>query len=83
MQGQWSINTGSQVGSNLSTPPGSPAQAVEFATPQSAGTESSEGMPLRYRTDEVYDYEYSDYEYSGVCYFVAEEPRDVDEALTE
>jgi hypothetical protein len=86
-QVQWSINPSSSAGSNQSTPPGSPpAQAIEFATPPTGNTMDSEGVPMRFRTienindttDEVHDFEYS-----GVCYFVAEEPRSVDEALDE
>jgi hypothetical protein len=41
---------------------------------------------LRFRTlDNIFDTtnEVSDFEYSGVCYFAAEEPRSVDEALGE
>jgi hypothetical protein len=43
-------------------------------------------VPLRFRTlDNIFDTtnEVSDFEYSGVCYFAAEEPRSVDEALGE
>jgi transposase InsO family protein len=86
-QVQWSINTGSSAGSNDTTPPGTPpTQAIEFATPPTGNTVDSEGMPMRFRTienindtsDEVHGFEYS-----GVCYIAAEEPRNVDEALSE
>ena len=86
-QDQWTPNPSSGAGSNQSTPPGSPpAQAIEFATPPIGNTVDSEGVPMRFRkiqnindtSDEVHDFEYS-----GVCFFAAEEPRSVDEALTE
>ena len=46
----------------------------------------SEGVPLRFRNlENVYDTtdEVHEYEYSGVCYFAAEEPKNVEEALSE
>jgi hypothetical protein len=86
-QVQWSISPSSSAGSNQSTPLGSPpVQAIEFATPQSGDSVDSEGVPRRIRTiDNIYGTtdEVHDFEYSGVCYFAAEEPKSVDEALTE
>jgi len=86
-QVQWSINTGSSAGSNQATPPGSPpAQAIEFVTPPTGNSVDSEGRPLRFRTlQNIHDTtdEIHDFEYSGVCYIAAEEPRSVDEALSE
>ena len=86
-QGKWQINTNSSAGSNQSTPPGSPsAQVVEFATPPTGDTVSSEGVPMRFRTlDNINDTtdEVHDFEYSGLCYLTAKEPRSVDEALNE
>jgi len=49
-QGQWSINADLSAGSNQSTPPGSPAEAIEFATPPTGETVNSEGVPMRFRT---------------------------------
>jgi len=86
-QGQWSVNTGSDAGSNLATPPGSPpAQAVEYATPPTRDAVNSEGVPMKFRTlSNIYDItdEVQNFEYSGLCFLAAEEPRSVDEALSE
>jgi len=86
-QDQWAINDDSSAASNQSTPPGSPAvQEVEFATPPTGESIDSEGVPLRYRTlnnlNDTTD-EIGDFEYSGVCYLAAEEPRSVEAALSE
>ena len=76
-QGQWSVNTGSDAGSNLATPPGSPpAQAVEYATPPTGDEVNSEGVPMKFRTlSNIYD--------TTDEVLAAEEPRSVDEALSE
>lgn len=86
-QVQWSINTDSSAASNQATPPGSPAaQEVEFATPPTGESMNSEGVQLRFRTlDNINDTtdEVNDFEYSGLCYLAAEEPRSVEGALSE
>jgi len=79
-------DTGSDTGSNPATPPGSPVNPVEFVTPQTGESHDSEGVPLRFRTlDNIFDTTQvlSDFEFSGVCLHAAEEPKSVDEALTE
>ena len=82
-QVQWSPNT--EAG--LSTPPASPAApAIGFATPPSGETVDSDGVHQRFRTlENIYDTteEIQHFEYSGVCYIAAEEPRSVDDALKE
>jgi len=82
-QVQWSPNTDA----GLSTPPASPAApAIGFATPQSGETVDSDGVHQRFRTlENIYDTteEIQHFEYSGVCYIAAEEPRSVDDALKE
>ena len=85
-QGAWSINDNMSAVPDQATPPGSPVQAIEFVTPQTGDSVDSEGQPRRIRTlGNIYDTteEVHDYEYSGVCFFAAEEPRSVEEALTE
>ena len=85
-EASWNINTDSQHGSNPSTPQQSAPAQIEFATPQSGESHDSEGVPLRFRTlENIFDTteEVGDFEYSGVCYFAAEEPSSVDEALGE
>jgi hypothetical protein len=85
-QVDWSINTDSQQGSNSSTPQQGGHAQVEFTTPRSGESHDSQGVTLRFRTlDNIFDTtnELSDFEYSGVCYFAAEEPRSVDEVLGE
>ncbi|CAD6257884.1 unnamed protein product [Miscanthus lutarioriparius] len=55
-------------------------------SPQQGSAESSEGVPLRYRsltdlldsTEEIHDFEYS-----GLCLLAADEPVNVESALTE
>lgn len=84
--GEWSVNTGSEA-AQVNTPPGSPAaQGVEFATPPTGESISSDGVPMRFRTiGNINDTteEVTDFEYSGVCYLAAEEPGSVEEALNE
>jgi hypothetical protein len=65
---------------------GSPAQGEGSATPQVGGSSNSEGVQIRYRIlNDLYDTidEVHDFEYSGVCFHAAEEPRSVEEALSE
>jgi hypothetical protein len=86
-QMNWDNNTNSSGGSNMSTPAGSPAgQNIQFSTPPSGESVDSEGRQMRFRTieniNETTD-PLTDFEYSGVCFLAAEEPKDVDEALTE
>lgn len=86
VQGAWQIDDNTDAGLEQLTPPGSPTQGVEFATPQTRNTVDSEGVPRRFRTlenicgtsDEVHDFEYS-----GMCFFATEEPRSVEKALSE
>ena len=84
---QWSVDTESSNTPDLATPPGSPAvQGVEFATPPTGESVDSEGVPMRYKTvSNIFDTtdEMTNLEYSGVCYFAAEEPRSVEAALNE
>lgn len=86
-QSQWSINTESSAGADQSTPPGSPlGQGVEFATPPTRDSVDSDGVPMRFRTvDNLNDTteEIHGFEYSGLCYFAAEEPRSVEQALAD
>jgi hypothetical protein len=78
-QGQW--------GYNEATPPGSPlVQGIQFATPPSGQQVDSEGVEQRFRTVQNLNditKDAQDSEYSGLCYFAAEEPASVDEALKE
>ena len=74
-----------QSGGVLNTPPHTPP-AIQWATPPTGQSADSEGVPLRYRTipdlleatDPV-----ENYNYSGVCFLAAEEPRSLEEAMTE
>jgi hypothetical protein len=62
------------------------APGIEFATPPIEGAVDSDGAPLRFRTvQNINDTtkEGHDFEYSGLCFYAAEEPRSVDEALSE
>jgi len=73
------------------TPPGTPISnlgtpLMQCAMPPSGESMDSEGAPLRYRTivdllDDTEDVQ--DFEYSGLCLVVAEEPRSVQEAMME
>jgi hypothetical protein len=59
---------------------------IQWATPPTGQSADSEGVPLRYRT--IPDLletteEVENYEYSGLCLLAAEEPRSVEEAMTE
>ena len=59
---------------------------TQWAAPPTGQSEDSEGAPLRYRTiPNLLDTteEVQDFEYSGLCLVAAEEPRSVQEALTE
>jgi hypothetical protein len=56
------------------------------AEPQEGGSSNSEGVQIRYRNlNDLYDTtdEVHDFKYSGVCFHAAEEPRSVEEALSE
>jgi hypothetical protein len=87
LQDDWAIDTGSGGASNHATPPGSPAvQGIEFATPLTGESVNSKGVPQRFRTlANINDTtnEITDFEYSGVCYLAAEEPRSIETALNE
>jgi hypothetical protein len=69
------------------TPLGKPtAPDIEFSTPPTEGAVDSYGAPLRFRTvQNINDTteEVHDFEYSGLCFYAAEEPRSVEEALFE
>jgi hypothetical protein len=84
---QWSFNDSPAASAGLSTPPSTlSAPHFQFATPPTDGTMDSEGNALRYRTlQDLNDSteEVHGFEYSGVCFIATEEPRSVDEALTE
>ena len=59
---------------------------TQWAAPPTGQSADSEGAPLRYRTiPNLLDTteEVQDFEYSGLCLVAAEEPRSVQEALTE
>ena len=86
-QVDWSIDDGLDAGPVHATPPGSPVgQGIAFATPPTGESVDSEGVPQRFRilsnlldtTDEL-----TNFEYSGVCYLAAEEPKSVEAALGE
>jgi hypothetical protein len=62
------------------------APNVQFATPPTEGAVDDEGNALIYRTlQDLKDSteEVHGFQYSGVCFVGAEEPRSVDESLTE
>jgi hypothetical protein len=69
--------------SSLDTPP---HQIIQWSTPHTNASKDSDGAPLRYRTmtdlldttDEVHGFEYS-----GICLVAAEEPKTIEEALSE
>jgi hypothetical protein len=85
-QGQRSINMGSNVSPGQATPPGTPlAQGIDFVTPPTESVDSV-GVGLRFRTmQDIIDSidEVQCFEYNGPCYFATEEPRSVEEALSE
>jgi hypothetical protein len=59
---------------------------IQWASPPTGQSVDSEGAPLRYRTivDLLDDTEeIQDFEYSGLCLVAAEEPRSVQEAMSE
>jgi hypothetical protein len=59
---------------------------IQWATPPTGQSVDSEGAPLGYRTiPNLLDTtdELQDFEYSGLCLVAVEEPRSVEEALTE
>jgi hypothetical protein len=61
-------------------------QGIEFATPVTGESVNSKGVPQRFRTlANINDTtnEITDFEYSGVCYLAAEEPRSIETALNE
>jgi len=66
--------------------PGTPGPMIQWATPPTNASEDSDGAPLRFRTIpnllETTE-EMQGFEYSGLCLVAAEEPRMVDEALSE
>lgn len=82
-----------QSGGGMQSPPQTPnstpiqgAPMIQWATPPTGQSEDSEGFPLCYRTiPDLLDStdEIEDFEYSRFCLVAAEEPRSVDEALTE
>jgi hypothetical protein len=85
-QGEWSIDTSSHGGSTPHTPVGRPAHGEFLETPQLEWSSNSEGVPTGYRNiSNLYDTteEIHDFEYSGVCFHAAEEPRSVEVALSE
>jgi hypothetical protein len=86
-QGQESINMGPNASPGQVTPPGTPlAQGIEFVTPPIGESVDSNGVGLRFRTmQDIIDStnEVQGFEYSGLYYFAAEEPRSVEEALSE
>jgi hypothetical protein len=78
-------------GGGSNSPPQTPVPIpgvpmIQWATPPTGQSADSEGVPLRYRTIpnllETTD-ELQDFEYSGFCFMAAEEPRSVEEALSE
>jgi hypothetical protein len=84
---QWSTNIGSEQGAVSMTPPGNlAAPGIEFATLPTEDAVDSDGAALRFRTvQNINDTteEVQGFEYSGLCLYAAEEPRGVDEALSE
>lgn len=84
--GQWS-GIGQPTSPVQSTPePILPAPQIEFATPPTEEAVDSEGNALRYRTlQDLHDNTdvIHGFEYSGVCCLAGEEPKSVDEALSE
>ena len=72
---------------NASTPVGNPiVQGIEFATPPTRQSVDSEGVLLRFRTvSNNFDTieEMTNFDYSGVCYLAAKDPRSVEAALKE
>jgi hypothetical protein len=85
--GQWSANIGSEQGAISMTPPENlAAPGIEFATPPTEDAVDSDGAALRFRTVQNIHgttEEVQGFEYSGLCLYAAEEPRGVDEALSE
>jgi hypothetical protein len=85
--GQWSANIGSEQGAVSMTPPGNlAAPGIEFATLPTEDAVDSDGAALRFRTvQNINDTteEVQGFEHSGLCLYAAEEPRGVDEALSE
>jgi len=69
-----------------SASPGTPGQMIQWTTPPTNASENSDGAPLRFRTIpnllETIK-EMQGFEYSGLCLVAAEEPRSVNEALSE
>jgi hypothetical protein len=86
-QGEASHNMGPNASPSQAAPPGVLlAQGIEFVTPPTSESVDSDGVGLRFRTvQNIIDStdEVQGFEYSGLCYFAAEEPRSVEEALSK